>query len=190
MENENENVPMIEKQSLFADKPFKVLTKQPSTFWKTGYEYYLHLRSQNLPIRHLIGKYDDDNGKKVFKVYKDGQWIESNFWDYSEPVIDKMTGKTELNSAGKTKNRPYFKEKKKYLIEFDQPYEFEYWDKETKSVVKRPLTKIYMIMSTNLSEKIQDQISDPRNSDGSKYIIKYDKNKAPAEQYKVKYFSA
>lgn len=182
-------IPMVEKQADLAGTPFKVLNKEPSTFWKTGYEYYLHLKAQDKPIRHMIGRYQDIDGKKQFQIYEDGDWVSKSFWDYSEPIIDKATGKVETNRAGKPKNRPFFKEKKKYLIEFIEPKEISYWDKELKEVVERPCTKIYAVVSGNLSDKIQEQLSDPRNGDDAKYIIIYDKKRAPADQYKVRFSS-
>jgi len=187
MTEENKNIPVCEKQGLAVGVPFTVVEKTPREIWRTGYSYYLAQKAKNASVRPIMGRFYQEEGAtdKQFQIFQDGKWVNANFWDWSEPIMEN--GQVVTNKNGKPKRRPFFEQKFEYLLKFDRPIEIDYWDKELKQVVSEAVDTCYVRFSKNLAEKLKDQIEDPRNGDDAKFIIEYDPSKTPADQYKVKY---
>jgi len=180
-----EQIPICEKQGMIAGQTFKVVESNPKEVWKTGYSYYLSQKSQNKPVAPLYGRFIEVDGVRKFQVFKDGSWTDANFWDFSEPVMEN--GQVVMGASGQPKKRPFFEQKFDYLLEFVEPVEIEYYDRNLKQVVTKALNKFYVRLSRSLAGKLKEQIDDPRNPADAKFVIEYDETKPPAERYKVKF---
>lgn len=187
MSEDIKQVPICEKQGLIVGHQFTVVDKVPREIWRTGYNYYLAQRAKNGSVKPILGRYFQTEGSddKQFQIHQEGAWHDANFWDWSEPVMEN--GVVVKNKIGKPKTRPFFEQKFEYLLNFEVPIEIDYWDKELKQVVTEEVNQCYVRFSKNLTEKVKDQVDDPRNAEGSKFILDYDPSKSPADQYKVKY---
>jgi hypothetical protein len=184
----DEIYPTVEKQAYAAGVGFKVLSDEPMDSWKTNYAYYLAQKAKGEAVRPLIGRYVEEDGKEVFQVYQDGDWVADDFWNYAEPILDKE-GKPIMNARGKPKTRPYFQCKKVWLLEFVKPVKIQFYDKELKQTVTEERQTFYVALSENLSKKLVEQMSDPRNGNDPKFVIKYDSTAMPVDQYKVQYYA-
>ena len=184
---EQEFIPTVEKQLFLANNvPFKVVSEEPRHSWKTNYAYYLKQKAAGAPVRPMIGRKTEDG---TFQIYDDGTWVNKDLWeDFSEPITDG-DGNIMKNANGKPKKRLLFDHKHDWIVEFDEEVPVEYWDPEQKQVVSEKMTKFYIRTSQNLSGKLSEQLDDARTNAETRYVVDYDPEKSPAEQYKVKFHS-
>lgn len=184
-QNENKNLPLVEKQSFLAQETgFRVITKEPRDSWKTNYAYYLQCKRTGAPVRPIIGRKTDEG---TFETYNMGEWETTNYNQYIVPALDNDGNAITIN--GKPKMQHLFDHKHDYVVEFLEPVKVTYYNTELKQSVTEDLKKFYIRMSRSLSAKLQEQMEDPRNSDETNFQVIYDPSKSPADQYKVKFHS-
>jgi len=180
MTEEQNTYVKLEKQSMASGTPFQVKSKEPNTYYKTNYAYYLKQKADNAPLRPLIGKMENDK----FSVFLDGVWVEKSLWDdFSEEVIEN--GKQVLNTKGNVRKRLLFDQKFDWLLEFEKEIPIEYYNKEEKRKVIENHKTMWVSMSKNLNEKLQEQLNDPRTPDNSFLQINFDMALPPADMYKI-----
>jgi len=191
MSEEKQFVPVCDKQGVIVGKAFTVVDKNPRVTWRTNYSWYLKKAAekkldQNVSLRPFIGRFTDAPINKDFEVYMDGEWVKQSFWDdWTQPVLND--GIAVLNKAGKPKQAPFFTEYHEFLLKFDEPIDVAYWDKDLKQNVIEAFEEFYVRVSKNTSKKILKEVNDDRNPSDAKFILNYDKNEMPADQYSVQY---
>lgn len=166
--------PTAEKQMFAAGVPFQVVNKTPKDNWRSNYAFYLKQKADGGSLRPLLGRMKEEQ----FQVYEDGSWVDKHLWnDYSY--------EEEVN--GKKRKRLYFDHKFDFLMKFENPIAIEYWDKDSRQKVTEQHETCWVRLSKSNMEKLLEQVEDPRSPEGSWFIIEYDKTKAPADQYKIKF---
>ena len=185
MTEEIPKYPTVEKQMNASGVPFKVRKSEPRISWRSNYAYYLKQKREAGSVRPLFARKQNDGS---FEVYEDGSWISRDLWkDYSEEQTDK-DGNVINGPTGKPKKRLFFDEKFDFLIDFENPIPIEYWNSDQGQKVTEQHQIAWVRMSKNLSEKLKEQMKDPRvDTSRDFFVIDYDNTKTPAEQYKVRF---
>lgn len=185
-EDQMQNLPVVDKQKNLVGIPFRVVSEEPRDFWISNYAYYQKQRKDGVKPMPLLGRVTDDNNFQVYN-FETGEWETRDLWgEFSYPIYDN-SGNPVTNSKGNQRKALYFDRKKEWVIEFEGPTNVEYYSREEKQRVVEKHEKVVARLSKGLSDKLQEELQDPRNNNMTYFVLEKDDNKSPAEMYKVQF---